>query len=51
MDLFAGIHRDTGITIVMVTHTTQLVRYGTRSLRMAEGRIAEAEATPDASAG
>ena len=50
MDLFAEIHGETGITIVMVTHTTQLVRYGTRSLRMAEGRIAEAEGFPEADA-
>ena len=27
------------ITIVMVTHTRQLVSYGTRSIRMAEGQI------------
>jgi ABC-type lipoprotein export system ATPase subunit len=50
MELFAGIHGETGITIVMVTHTTQLVRYGTRSLRMAEGRIAEGEGIPEAGA-
>jgi len=43
MNLFAEIHDGTGITIIMVTHTTQLVGYGTRSLRMAEGRIAEGE--------
>jgi ABC-type lipoprotein export system ATPase subunit len=47
MDLFAEIHGASGITIVMVTHTTQLVRYGTRSLRMAEGRIAEGEERPE----
>lgn len=41
MNLFAEIHKVTGITILMVTHTTQLVGYGTRSLHMAEGRIAE----------
>jgi ABC-type lipoprotein export system ATPase subunit len=41
MDLFAEIHQQTGVTIVMVTHTTQLVAYGTRALRMAEGRIVE----------
>jgi putative ABC transport system ATP-binding protein len=39
MDLFAQIHARTGVTIVMVTHTTQLVRYGTRHIRMAEGRV------------
>ena len=39
MDLFAGIHRDMGVTIVLVTHTTQLVRYGTRAIRMADGQV------------
>lgn len=39
MDLFARIHAETGVTVVLVTHTTQLVSYGTRALRMAEGRI------------
>lgn len=48
MDLFAQIHGQTGVTIVMVTHTTQLVEYGTRALRMAEGQIVEAEVSmPD----
>lgn len=47
MDLCAGIHAGGGITIVMVTHTTQLVRYGTRSLRMSEGRITEEERRPE----
>jgi ABC-type lipoprotein export system ATPase subunit len=39
MDLFQAIHAGTGVTIVLVTHTTQLVSYGTRHLRMAEGRV------------
>jgi putative ABC transport system ATP-binding protein/lipoprotein-releasing system ATP-binding protein len=39
MDLFRRIHRRTGITIVMVTHSTQLVPYGTRSVEMANGQI------------
>jgi ABC-type lipoprotein export system ATPase subunit len=39
MALFADIHRDTGVTIVMVTHTTQLVSYGTRAIEMAMGAI------------
>jgi ABC-type lipoprotein export system ATPase subunit len=37
MALFSAIHRDTGITIVLVTHTRQLVAYGTRHLAMAGG--------------
>ncbi len=39
MTLFADIHRDTGVTIVMVTHTTELVSYGTRAIEMAMGGI------------
>lgn len=45
MDLFGEIHAQTGITIVMVTHTTQLISYGTRAIRMANGQIVEAEDT------
>jgi len=41
MDLFAEIHAETGVTILMVTHSTDLIRYGTRSIRMASGRIVE----------
>ena len=39
MDLFRNIHARTGVTIVMVTHTTQLVDYGTRAIEMANGVI------------
>ena len=39
MDLFRSIHASTGITIVMVTHTSQLVSYGTRSIQMVGGLI------------
>jgi ABC-type lipoprotein export system ATPase subunit len=41
MDLFQEIHAQTGFTIVMVTHTTQLVRFGTRAIRMSAGRVRE----------
>jgi len=41
MDLFAEIHAQTSVTILMVTHSTDLIRYGTRSIRMAGGRIVE----------
>jgi ABC-type lipoprotein export system ATPase subunit len=43
MDLFQAIHAETGVTVVLVTHTTQLVDYGTRHVRMAEGRILAGE--------
>jgi ABC-type lipoprotein export system ATPase subunit len=39
MDLFRDIHTQTGITIVLVTHTSQLVAYGTRAVEMAGGAI------------
>ena len=39
MDLFRELHSSMGITIVLVTHTRQLVSYGTRSIEMAEGQI------------
>ena len=39
MDLFRDLHASMGITIVMVTHTRQLVSYGTRAVEMANGQI------------
>jgi ABC-type lipoprotein export system ATPase subunit len=39
MELFSNIHQESGITIVMVTHTSQLTTYGTRSLKMAGGKL------------
>jgi putative ABC transport system ATP-binding protein/lipoprotein-releasing system ATP-binding protein len=39
MDLFRELHKSMGITIMMVTHTRQLVSYGTRAVEMAEGQI------------
>jgi putative ABC transport system ATP-binding protein len=39
MTLFKEIHGTTGVTIVMVTHTTQLVSYGTRAIEMAQGVV------------
>ncbi len=46
MDLFQSIHSQTGVTVVMVTHTSQLVTYGTRSIQMAGGRIVSDSAAP-----
>ena len=45
MTLLRPIHAETGVTIALVTHTRQLVAYGTRHLAMANGRL-EAE-TPN----
>jgi ABC-type lipoprotein export system ATPase subunit len=39
MELFGRIHRETGVTIVMVTHSSELVTYGTRHVEVAEGSI------------
>ena len=39
MDLFRDLHLSLAITVVMVTHTRQLVSYGTRAVEMAEGQI------------
>jgi ABC-type lipoprotein export system ATPase subunit len=43
MELFHQIHARTGVTVIMVTHTTQLISYGTRWIQMAGGQILEAE--------
>jgi ABC-type lipoprotein export system ATPase subunit len=39
MELFSQIHRDTRVTIVMVTHSAGLVSYGTRAMEMARGTV------------
>ena len=39
MGLFRKVHESTGVTILMVTHTSQLVSWGTRSIEMATGRV------------
>jgi ABC-type lipoprotein export system ATPase subunit len=43
MALFSRIHRETGITIVMVTHARQLVAYGSRHAQMALGALREGD--------
>jgi ABC-type lipoprotein export system ATPase subunit len=42
MALFQEIHARTGVTALLVTHTAELGRYGTRSIQMAAGEIVEA---------
>jgi ABC-type lipoprotein export system ATPase subunit len=39
MTLFGRIHAETEVTIVLVTHTKQLVDYGTRHIAMAGGEV------------
>jgi ABC-type lipoprotein export system ATPase subunit len=49
MALFAGIHRNMGMTVLMVTHARELVSFGTRAVEMTRGRVKEIEgATKDA---
>jgi ABC-type lipoprotein export system ATPase subunit len=39
LDLFQEIHTRTGVTVLLVTHSAELGRYGTRSVRMTDGEI------------
>ncbi len=45
MTLFRRIHAETGVTIALVTHTKQLVAYGTRHIAMASGELVLAAPT------
>ena len=47
MQLFRNIHQSTTITIVMVTHASQLVRYGTRAIHMAAGKVVSSQPVED----
>jgi ABC-type lipoprotein export system ATPase subunit len=44
MGLFRDLHAGLGLTVVLVTHTRQLIQPGMRPIVMAEGRIVEASA-------
>ena len=46
VDLFRDLHASLGLTIVLVTHTRQLVSSGMRTIEMADGRIVEGSAAP-----
>ncbi len=46
MDLFRDLHYNLGLTILLVTHTRQLISSGMRSVEMAEGQIVERLAAP-----
>jgi len=46
MGMLGEIHASTAVTILMVTHTSQLIPYGTRALEMVEGTI-RTEALPE----
>lgn len=45
MALFRRIHAETEVTIALVTHTSQLVTYGTRHIAMASGELVLAAPT------
>jgi ABC-type lipoprotein export system ATPase subunit len=47
MDLFRDLHTSMGLTIVMVTHTRQLVFNGTHVIEMAGGQIVNGKTDPN----
>ena len=46
LDLFRQIHSTTGVTVLLVTHTSQLTTYRTRALEMAGGTICMERSVP-----
>jgi putative ABC transport system ATP-binding protein len=44
MDILTGLNRDQGITIVMVTHETEMAAYAKTVIRFTDGRIADVKA-------
>jgi putative ABC transport system ATP-binding protein len=43
LDLFAHLHRDKGMTIVMVTHGQEVAERAERVIRMRDGRVCSEE--------
>jgi ABC-type lipoprotein export system ATPase subunit len=41
MDLLRRVHESTGVSILLVTHATELTRYGTRAVRMVGGAVVD----------
>jgi putative ABC transport system ATP-binding protein len=39
MDLIVGLNRDQGITVIMVTHETDIAAYARRVVRFVDGRV------------
>ena len=39
MELIAGLNRDRGITVVMVTHEPYMAAYATRHIRFVDGMV------------
>jgi putative ABC transport system ATP-binding protein len=48
MELIASLNRDRGITVVMVTHETDMAQYAKRVVRFLDGRVATDTATVEA---
>jgi putative ABC transport system ATP-binding protein len=44
VELFRGLHRDEGITMIAVTHEERLAEVATRTVRLREGRLEENDA-------
>jgi putative ABC transport system ATP-binding protein len=45
MELIAGLNRDTGLTILMVTHEPDMAAYAHRIVRFLDGRIRSDESS------
>ena len=47
MDLFQNLHRETGQTVILVTHDAHVARHTERIIRISDGKIISDEANPN----
>ncbi|MBL8061595.1 MAG: ABC transporter ATP-binding protein [Anaerolineales bacterium] len=47
MDLFQSLHRDTGQTVILVTHDSYVARHTERIIKLSDGRIISDEKNPN----
>ena len=47
MDLFQNLHRETGQTVILVTHDSHVARHTERIIRISDGKIISDEANPN----
>lgn len=47
MDLFQSLHRDTGQTVILVTHDAHVARHTERIIRISDGKIVSDETNPN----
>ncbi len=47
MDLFQNLHRETGQTVILVTHDAHVARHTERIIRLSDGKIVSDEANPN----